>query len=459
MKLDPAFNVASNATGRRKAEWRNRRAWQATLGCLFLAGARALSPLVAAVPAPGLPRPADERQLAPPATWQQTPAAAPRRRQLLSATSAGLAGTAIRPVLAEESPKLTAAWTAKDGVQFLTYFNEENYGAMRDDTRRTPQFIKAIQQRVTKRPGITLLDIGTGPFALFALVAIRAGAKKVYAVEANPEAAERAKQFVSEQEDIPEGAVEVIEGFTTGLTLPEKVDVVVAEIVGAFASEENMIETIRDAQERHMKNPRDPENYIPFSVQTFTAPVSYALHPILAPPRYEKLGGQPLRLNPRDQTMQLIADPQKLEDIVFSDPNLPKAGRWAQPPLSFSITSLRLEANYKKYLQALTGEEKVPTEEADPLARKTADTFSGMAFWPRLVLDPAGEIIVESRGPLGEHQKSHWPTVMALMSPTPVPVAAGDVIKISEAADFARDIMGPAKYTLDGQLIRGGKSA
>ena len=41
-----------------------------------------------------------------------------------------------------------------------------------------------------------------------------------------------------------------------------------------------------DAQKRHMKDPNNPENYIPAIVQTWTAPVSYALHPVLAPPKW-----------------------------------------------------------------------------------------------------------------------------------------------------------------------------
>ena len=110
-----------------------------------------------------------------------------------------------------------------------------------------------------------------------------------------------------------------------------------------------------DAQKRHMKDPSNPENYIPAIVQTWTAPVSYALHPVLAPPkrlgletakgvpmvtwgvssqqhaacpaccrrlvflvpfsRFEKLQGQPLTLNPRDRTLELISDPQAPERL------------------------------------------------------------------------------------------------------------------------------------------------
>jgi len=415
-----------------------------------------LSLAVASVPTSGRP-------LVPPVTAKEVQVLRPtashslsRRRDVLQLTSAGLVAGSPYAALAEQAKQFSAGWTAKDGVQFLTYFNEENYGAMRDDTRRTPQFIKAITERVSERKKaekrVTVLDIGTGPFALFALAAVRAGADKVYAIEANGEAAVRARDFVAEQEDIPEGAVEIIEGFSTAVDLPEKVDLVVAEIMGVIASEENMIQTINDAKERHMKNPKDLNNFIPSQVLTYAAPVSYALHNILKPPRYERLNGQPLRVNARDRTIELLSEPLVLEDIKWTDPKLPgRGGRWEQQPLEFEISASRLETNRQSYYKALKKEE-VPDEEAEPLAKKTAESFSGMAFWPKLILDPAGKIVVESRGPAGEHQKSHWPTLLSLMNPEPVPVKAGQKFTLREAADFDGDILGPAKYTLKADL-------
>ena len=261
----------------------------------------------------------------------------------------------------------------QDGVQFMRFY-EDQYDAERDDTRRTPQFIQAIQERVKGREGLTVLDIGTGPFALFALVAARAGAKKVYAVEGNPEAAERARNTIAEQEDVPEGVIEVIEGFSTAVTLPEKVDLVCAEIVGAFATQENICATISDAQKRHMKDASNPENYIPSVVQSWTAPVSYALHPVLSP-KFEKLQGQPLTLNPRDRTLELISDPQVLEEINFAKP-LPEGKQ--SKSLSFKVSRDRLRANYDAYYEALTTKEEVKAEDAKPLATQTTKSFSGI---------------------------------------------------------------------------------
>lgn len=153
-----------------------------------------------------------------------------------------------------------------------------------------------------------------------------------------------------------------------------------------------------------------------------------------------------------------FSDPQVLEDLKFSDPNLPKPGRWVHEPMSFDITSDRLHENEKTYYNVLmkNDEKERPTpEQAADISKSTANSLSGVAFWPKLVLDPAGEIVVESRGPQGQHQKSHWPTVVSLMTPTPVPVKAGDKFKFFESAEFSGDVMGPVKYTVDGELVSG----
>lgn len=395
--------------------------------------------------------------LGPAALEPSRPVAADRlirpRREVLKL---GAAGLAARPLAgrAEENLDLKAEWAAYDGVRFLTDFNEDSYGAMRDDTRRTPQFIKAIKARVEKAgPGtLTVLDIGTGPFALFALVAARAGAKKVYAVEANPEAAERAREFVSLQTDIPEGTVEVIEGFTTAISLPTKVDLICAEIVGSFGSEENMIQTIRDAQERFMKDPYNPQNYIPASVQTYGAPICYALHPILTP-TFAALKGQPLRVNCLDRTVQLLSDPQLFEDVKFYDKDLQQPATQVKN-FEFLVSEERLKSNFDAFFKTITNDDaKLPEDEATKLARGVAYSFSGMAFWPRLLLDPAGQVAVETRGPKGEHQKSHWQTLLPLMTAKPVPVQARDRIEIAESALFEKDIIRPTRYTLKGSIV------
>lgn len=161
-------------------------------------------------------------------------------------------------------------------------FEEQAYEVMRDDEWRTSQFIRAIEQRLDGKDGKPIvLDISTGPFALLALAAARAGAKHVHAIEVNPKAAAAAAEAIKQAKAsgaVPRGLVTVHQGLSTAIELDVKVDLVVAEIIGSVASEEALHATVRDAQARLIARPHDPASYIPVRAQTIAAPASYYLH-------------------------------------------------------------------------------------------------------------------------------------------------------------------------------------
>ena len=93
-----------------------------------------------------------------------------------------------------------------------------------------------------------------------------------------------------------------------------------------------------------------------------------------------------------------------------------------------------------------------------PAARGAAGAacaFSGFACWPRLQLDPAGTLVVESRGPRGEHQKSHWQTVLQLMSDEPLSIEAGDSISFEFEARPEKAVTKATTYRLGGGVQRG----
>lgn len=125
----------------------------------------------------------------------------------------------------------TLSWSTRPFFDKAEWnFETKNHELMRDDTRRTPLYYAAIRSRLQQADSkLTLLDLGTGPFALLALEAARCGAKKVYAVEADPISAAKAREAVLAAgfSDV----VEVVEGISTQLTLPEKVDVLISGAV------------------------------------------------------------------------------------------------------------------------------------------------------------------------------------------------------------------------------------
>merc|ERR1719343_898986 len=118
---------------------------------------------------------------------------------------------------------------------------------MRDDGPRTEAYRAAINARLGAMPGAVVVDIGTGALALLAIMAARAGAKKVYAIEINPGAAKLAREAVARQQ------IEVIEGNSMEVELPERADLIVSELIGSIATQEGVEPIIKDAEKRFLK--------------------------------------------------------------------------------------------------------------------------------------------------------------------------------------------------------------
>jgi len=118
---------------------------------------------------------------------------------------------------------------------------------MLHDDRRTNDYIAALRKAV--RPGDIVVDVGTGSGVL-AIAAARAGARRVYAVEASDiaDVAERvfARNGVQDR-------VTLIRGWSREIELPEPADVLVAEVIGNEPFEEEVLETTPDARRRLLK--------------------------------------------------------------------------------------------------------------------------------------------------------------------------------------------------------------
>ena len=95
-----------------------------------------------------------------------------------------------------------------------------------------------------------MLDVGCGTGVL-SLFAARAGARKVYAVDGSAEIAEVARDNVERNGFA--GAVEVIQGRMEGVSLPEKVDVIVSEWMGYCLLYESMLQSVLHARDRFLK--------------------------------------------------------------------------------------------------------------------------------------------------------------------------------------------------------------
>jgi len=94
-----------------------------------------------------------------------------------------------------------------------------------------------------------VLDVGTGS-GILAIFAQKAGARKVYAVEAT-DMAKFAKKLTSSQ--VPPGTIEVIQGVIESVELPEKVDIIISEWMGYFLLRESMLDSVLIARDRFLK--------------------------------------------------------------------------------------------------------------------------------------------------------------------------------------------------------------
>jgi protein arginine N-methyltransferase 1 len=122
-----------------------------------------------------------------------------------------------------------------------------DYDAMFADNVRTREYLAAIA--ATVKPDDVVVEIGTG-VGYFAVAACRAGARRVYAIEINPQAAIARELFAAN--DCAD-RVTLVRGDSRQLSLPERGDVLLADLRGVTPFEGMHLPTIIDARERLLR--------------------------------------------------------------------------------------------------------------------------------------------------------------------------------------------------------------
>lgn len=135
---------------------------------------------------------------------------------------------------------------------------------MLQDSVRNTTFQRAIHAAV--RPGDVVVDLGTGT-GILAMWAADAGAGRVYAIEETDvalvaEAVIKANGYADR--------ISVIRSNSGRLELPERADVLIAELVGHFLFEEGIVEYMADVRERLVK---PGARIVPVAARVFAAPV------------------------------------------------------------------------------------------------------------------------------------------------------------------------------------------
>jgi len=118
---------------------------------------------------------------------------------------------------------------------------------MLNDRVRTSAFLAAIAEVV--RPGDVVVDLGTGTGVL-AVAAARAGAERVYAIEATGIGRLAARVFA--QNGLAD-RITLVEGWSAQVDLPRRADVLVTETLGNEPLAERILEHTIDARERLLR--------------------------------------------------------------------------------------------------------------------------------------------------------------------------------------------------------------
>jgi type I protein arginine methyltransferase len=125
-------------------------------------------------------------------------------------------------------------------------YSVHTYGQMLADAPRMDAHVAALRRVV--KPGSVVMDLGCGP-GVFALVACQLGARRVYAIEPDnvielAREAARSNGFADR--------IEFFQGFSTGITLPERADVIISDLRGVLPWYQQHIPSIIDARNRFL---------------------------------------------------------------------------------------------------------------------------------------------------------------------------------------------------------------
>jgi type I protein arginine methyltransferase len=318
-----------------------------------------------------------------------------------------------------DAPAVGAVYLCPSVGEYPIY-DEAIYQVLREDERRNGLFRRAIS---AVAPGATVLEIGSGPDLLWSLAAADAGAARVYAIEVIPDSARLAEQAARTR---PAGRVRVIAGDSTKVTLPERADVCIAEIVGGIGGSEGMATVLADARRRHLTR---SASVIPAAVRTLAGAVSL------------------LDLTGGDVAMPAAFAPYV--DAVFEqaggpfDLRLYVGGVGPAALLSTTAAFEDLRFTAQSYLQG--GELQLQVTRSGRI--------DGLLAWIELAVAP-DDAVLDSLA-----EDTNWlPVYIPFARAEPLDVTAGDVLSLRVTVREAADSIHP-EYFFEGQLTRTGSGA
>lgn len=138
--------------------------------------------------------------------------------------------------------------------------------ALLSDRVRTLAYRRALEAAV--RPQDVVLDLGCGT-GIFSMIAARRGCRKVYAVDRS-EIIEDARETA--RRNGLDGRIEFIRAPFDQLELPERVDLIVHELIGSRFWDEDVLAAVARARARHL---RPGGGLLPFRLDVLLAPTRH----------------------------------------------------------------------------------------------------------------------------------------------------------------------------------------
>ncbi|KAH9891894.1 protein arginine N-methyltransferase [Cubamyces lactineus] len=165
-----------------------------------------------------------------------------------------LAGLADELKNLDVSPTTHAAVPLRDDDShyFQSYAQNDIHSVMIQDKVRTATYAKFILSNPDVFRDAVVMDVGCGT-GILSLFAAKAGAKRVFAVDAS-DIAEKATQIVKDND--LDNIITVIRGKVEDIKLPEgydHVDIIVSEWMGYALLYESMLDSVLNARDRFLK--------------------------------------------------------------------------------------------------------------------------------------------------------------------------------------------------------------
>lgn len=148
-------------------------------------------------------------------------------------------------------------------AEFYVY-DDVVYRSMFSDEKRNDRYRAAFAKVLS---GQSVVEIGPGPELILSRLCLEAGARKIYAIELLQETYEKARKTLKRLG--LEDKVTLIHGNAMDVSLPEKVDYCISEIVGGIGGSEGAAKIINSARRFLHK----PENMLPMRSLTKIAAI------------------------------------------------------------------------------------------------------------------------------------------------------------------------------------------